>query len=63
MKDKEVMGSMWHGFMKRKPCLTSIIAFYCMPGSVDEKKAADVIFLDFRKAFNAFSLTNLESMD
>lgn len=58
MKDKEVMGSMWHGFMKRKSCLTSLIAFYYMPVSVDEKKAADVILLDFRKAFRAFSLTD-----
>lgn len=57
------MGIMWHGFVKRKSYLTSLIATYYMPGSVDEKKAADFIFLGFRKAFNTYSPTNLESMD
>lgn len=52
VKDKKVIGSKWHGFMKRKSCLTSLIAFYYMSSSVDEKKAADVIFLNFGKAFS-----------
>lgn len=57
MKDKKVIGSRWHGFMKRKSCLTNLIAFYDkMTSSVDEEKAADVIFLDFSKTFNTFSL-------
>lgn len=58
MKDKEVIGSRWNGFMKRKSYLTSLIAFYYMPSSVDEKKAADIIFLSFGKAFIAFSLSD-----
>lgn len=57
MKDK-VIGIMWHGFMNRKSCLNSFIAIYYMPSSVDEKRAADVIFLNFRKAFSAFFLTD-----
>lgn len=47
-----MIGSRWHGFRKRKSCLTSLIAFYYVPSSVDEKKAADVIFLTFGKAFS-----------
>lgn len=47
---------MWHGFMKRKSCLASLTAFCYMTGSVDERKAVYVIFLNFRKAFNTFSL-------
>lgn len=58
MKGEKVIRNRWHRFMKGKSCLTSLIAFYCMPGSANEKKAADVIFLNFRKAFNAFSLTD-----
>lgn len=57
MKDK-VIWSRWHGFMNRKSCLTSFIAFYYMPSSVDEKRAADVIFINFRKAFSTFFLTD-----
>lgn len=49
--------------MKRESCLASLVVFYHMPSSVDEKKAADVIFLGFKKTFNNFSLTNLESMN
>lgn len=44
--------------MNRKSCLTSFIAFYYMPSSVDEKRAADVIFINFRKAFSTFFLTD-----
>lgn len=53
-----MIGSRWNGFVKRKSCLTSLIAFYYMPSSVDEKKAADIIFLNFGKAFIAFSLSD-----
>lgn len=57
MKDKMVIGSRWHGFMKRKSSVTNLVAFYDkLTSSVDEEKAADVIFLNFSKAFNTFSL-------
>lgn len=57
MKDKKVIGSRWHGFMKRKSSVTNLVAF-CdkLTSSVDEEKAGDVIFLNFSKAFNTFSL-------
>lgn len=45
-----------HGFIKRKSCLSNFISFYdkvtCF---VDEGKAADIIFLDFSKAFDTVS--------
>lgn len=52
-----VIGSRWHGFMKRKSSVTNLVAFSDkLTSSVDEEKAADVIFLNFSKAFNTFSL-------
>lgn len=48
---QEANGNSQHRFITSKSCLTSLIAF-CdeMTGSVDEGRAADVIFLDFIKA-------------
>lgn len=43
--------------MKRKSSVTNLVAFSDkLTSSVDEEKAADVIFLNFSKAFNTFSL-------
>jgi len=45
--------SSWHTFNKRKSCLTSLITFYseiCV--LVNERKAVDIVYLDFRKAFD-----------
>ncbi|PKU33787.1 rna-directed dna polymerase from mobile element jockey- hypothetical protein [Limosa lapponica baueri] len=56
MKDKTVIGSSQHGFMKGKSHITNLIAFYDeMTGLMDEGKAVHVVYLDFIKAFDAVS--------
>ncbi|GAB0183775.1 mitochondrial enolase superfamily member 1 [Grus japonensis] len=57
MEEKKVIRSVWHGFTKRKSCLTNLmIAFYDgMTGQVDEGRAVDVVYLDFSKAFDTVS--------
>jgi len=47
-------GSSQHGFMKGKTCLTSLlITFYDeMTGLVDEGRAMDFVYPDFRMAFD-----------
>ena len=42
-----------HEFMKGRSCLTNLISFYdAVTCLVDEGKAADVVYLDFTKAFD-----------
>ncbi|KAK4826876.1 hypothetical protein QYF61_011995 [Mycteria americana] len=50
MKDKKVIGRSQHEFMKRKLCLTNWIALYDeMTGLVNDGRAPDVIYLNFRR--------------
>ena len=52
-----------HGFMNGRSFLMNLISFYnkvmCL---VDEGKAVDVVYLDFRKAFDTVSHSNLKKL-
>uniref|UniRef100_A0A8C3J464 Reverse transcriptase domain-containing protein n=1 Tax=Calidris pygmaea TaxID=425635 RepID=A0A8C3J464_9CHAR len=56
VEERGVIGSGQHGFTKGKSCMTNLIAFYdAITGWLDEGRAADVIYLDFSKAFDTVS--------
>ncbi|CAM4552427.1 unnamed protein product [Lepidochelys olivacea] len=60
LEERKVIRNSRHGFTKGKSCLTNLIALYDeITGSVDEGKAGDVLFLDFSKAFDTVSHSNL----
>ncbi|KAJ7424043.1 hypothetical protein WISP_30579 [Willisornis vidua] len=56
LKDNAVIGLSQHGFMRGKSCLTNLISFHDEVKHVaDQRKPADVSFLDFCKIFNTVS--------
>jgi len=59
-QNNQVMTPSQHGFMKGRSCLNNLISFYDMVTClVDERKAVDVIYLDFGKAFDTASHSTL----
>jgi len=53
VKDHQGIRPSQHVFMKGRSCLTNLISFYDqVTRLVDEGKAVDVVYLDFRKAFD-----------
>ncbi|GAB0204097.1 mitochondrial enolase superfamily member 1 [Grus japonensis] len=56
VQDNQDIRSSQHGFMKGRSCLTNLISFYGqVTHLVDGGKAADVVCLDFSKAFATVS--------
>ena len=56
LEEKKVIRISQHGFTKGKSCSTNVIAFYEDINSwVDGRRAGDVIYCDFSKAFYAVS--------
>jgi len=56
LEEKKAIRSSQHGFTKGKWCLSKFVAFYDDSTSwVDGRRAADVVYLDFSKAFDTVS--------
>ncbi|GAB0183367.1 mitochondrial enolase superfamily member 1 [Grus japonensis] len=56
VQDNQVIRTSQHGFMKGRSCLTNLISFYDrVTYLVNDRKAVDVVYLDFSKAFDTIS--------
>ena len=52
VRDFKLSKSSQHGFVKNRSCLTNLLAFLeYVCGYIDKGLPVDVIYLDFRKAF------------
>lgn len=51
-KDNTIIHNSQHEFQRGRSRLPNLISFYEITQVVDHRKTVDVIFLDFRKAFN-----------
>lgn len=59
VKDKEVLGSSLHGYMKGKLCLTHLIAFFNkMTDLVDGSRVVIVVYLDLLRFLTLFPTTS-----
>ena len=53
LKEKGLLNKSQHGFLENHSCLTNLLEFfYDIFAMYDEEKAVDVIYLDFKKAFD-----------
>lgn len=53
-------GSSQHRFMKGKSCLTNLTALYRkITGLLDERRAVCIVYINFSKAFDTVSCSNL----
>lgn len=60
IQGSRIIRSSQHRFMKGRSCLANLIFFYNkITRFVGERKAVDVVHLDFNKAFDTFSHTFL----
>uniref|UniRef100_A0A493STT1 Reverse transcriptase domain-containing protein n=1 Tax=Anas platyrhynchos platyrhynchos TaxID=8840 RepID=A0A493STT1_ANAPP len=60
LQGKQAIRPSQHGFLKGRSCLTNLISFYDkVIHWVDERKAVDVVYLDFNKAFDNVSYSIL----
>ncbi|TRZ07879.1 hypothetical protein HGM15179_019227 [Zosterops borbonicus] len=59
VEDKKMIQSSHHGFTRGKSCLTNMIAFYDETTAwMDERRAVDIIYLNFSKAFETLTASS-----